>query len=442
MSDHPKRAPIAAIASGAGAAGVGIVRVSGAGTLKIAQTLLGKLPKHRFAHYAQFHEADGSAIDRGLLLYFQGPNSFTGEDVLELHAHGSPIVLGILLRRCLALGASAARAGEFSERAYLNGKLDLTQAEAIADLISAQSERAARAALRSLDGEFSKRVRAVLFELTALRTYIEALIDFPDEEIDFSHTREIDARSQRLQKQLATLLFETRQGQRLTDGLYVVIAGPPNAGKSSLMNSLAGSDRAIVTPVPGTTRDVLREALLIDGVPVTLVDTAGLRDSPDVIEAEGIRRAKVEFERADLALLLIGVDQAPDFDALAQSIPAGIPLLKIRSKVDLPCSTPVSVDLEISCSTEIGLTALKSRILANTELSDGSGGSFSARSRHTDALVRVQQQVKLAMEQRELGLELSAEELRLAQRALSEITGDFSTEDLLGQIFSTFCIGK
>lgn len=442
MSAHPKRAPIAAIASAAGAAGVGIVRVSGAGTQQIAASLLGKPPKHRYAHYAQFHEADGSTIDRGLLLYFQGPNSFTGEDVLELHAHGSPIVLGMLLRRCLALGASAARAGEFSERAYLNGKLDLTQAEAIADLISAQSERAARAALRSLDGEFSKRVRAVLFELTALRTYIEALIDFPDEEIDFSHTREIDARTQRLQKQLSTLLLETRQGQRLTDGLYVVIAGPPNAGKSSLMNALAGNDRAIVTPVPGTTRDVLRESLLIEGVPVTLVDTAGLRDSPDVVEAEGIRRAKVEFERADLALLLIGADQAPDFDALAQSIPAGIPLLKIRSKTDLPNRTPVSVDLEISCSTGIGLSELKARILANTELSDGSGGSFSARARHTDALVRVQQQLEHAMAQREFGLELSAEELRLAQRALSEITGDFSNEDLLGQIFSTFCIGK
>jgi len=436
------RAPIAAIASGAGAAGVGIVRVSGAGTAQIAQTLLGKPPVNRFAHYAQFHDADGTVIDRGLLLYFHGPHSFTGEDVLELHAHGSPIVLSMLLRRCLALGATAARAGEFSERAYLNGKLDLTQAEAIADLISAQSERAARAALRSLDGEFSRRVRAVLFELTALRTYIEALIDFPDEEIDFSHSREIDARQQRLQQLLDALLLEARQGQRLNDGLYVVIAGPPNAGKSSLMNALAGSDRAIVTPVPGTTRDVLRESLLIDGVPVTLVDTAGLRDSPDVVEAEGIRRAKVEFERADLALLLIGTDQAPDFAALAQSISPGIPLLKIRSKSDLPCKTPVPVDLSISCSTGNGLTDLKARILANTELGDGSAGSFSARARHTEALLTVQRQVQYAMAQREFGLELSAEELRLAQRALSEITGDFSTEDLLGQIFSTFCIGK
>lgn len=442
MSAHPKRAPIAAIATGAGAAGVGIVRVSGAGTQQIARTLLGKPAKHRFAHYAQFHDDDGVTIDSGLLIYFRGPHSFTGEDVLELHAHGSPVVLSMLLRRCLALGATAARAGEFSERAFLNGKLDLTQAEAISDLISAQSERAARAALRSLDGEFSRRVRAVLFELIALRTYIEALIDFPDEEIDFSHTREIDARHQRLQQLLFSLLLAARQGQRLSDGLYVVIAGPPNAGKSSLMNALAGSDRAIVTPVPGTTRDVLRESLLIDGVPVTLVDTAGLRDSPDVVEAEGIRRAKVEFERADLALLLIGADQIPDFTALEQSIAAGIPVLKIRSKSDLPCNTPASVDLEISCSTGLGLAQLKTRILANAELSDGSAGSFSARARHTDALVLVQQHVEQAMAQREFGLELSAEELRLAQRVLSEITGDFSTEDLLGQIFSTFCIGK
>ncbi len=442
MSAMIKRVPIAAIASAAGAAGVGNIRVSGAGTQKIAQILLGKTPKPRFAHYAQFLDASGAAIDNGILLYFQGPNSFTGEDVLELHAHGSPIVLNMLLRRCMELGAIAARAGEFSERAYLNGKLDLTQAEAIADLISAQSERAARAALRSLEGEFSRRVNAVLLELIQLRTYIEALIDFPDEEIDFSHTSEIDARHLRLQQQLTVLLREARQGQRLRDGLYVVIAGPPNAGKSSLMNALAGSDRAIVTPIPGTTRDVLRESLLIEGVPVTLVDTAGLRDSPDVIESEGIRRAKLEFERADLALLLIGADQTPDFDALAKEITLGVPMLKVRSKSDLPCLASAPVDLQISSATGIGMDALKARILAGANLGDGSSGSFSARERHTQALVAVAQLVEQAMAQREFGLELSAEELRLAQRALSEITGDFSTEDLLGQIFSTFCIGK
>ncbi len=446
---------IAAIATAAGAGGVGIIRISGPQALAIAAAFFNKPLRHRYAHFAKFCDADGVELDHGLLLYFPAPNSFTGEDVVELQAHGSPVALSMLLRRCLQLGARPARAGEFTERAFLNQKLDLAQAEAVADLITAQSEAAATAAIRSLEGEFSRHVERVLLELTELRTYVEALIDFPDEDISFSHDRQIIARTARLNNLLENLLIRAKRGQRLRDGLYVVIIGPPNAGKSSLLNALAQSDRAIVTAIAGTTRDVLREQITLNGVPVTLVDTAGLRISPDVIEAEGIRRARLEIARADLAILLLGADQ-PDFSFadLQQSLPDSLKRICVINKADLSGAPlaqelPTSVtdaQLLISTLTASGLPELCHKILAITgsdSANEGSTGTFSARARHVQVLEMVQSQ--LATAQAWLAAEhgeLAAEDLRLAQMTLSEITGAFSADDLLGKIFSSFCIGK
>ena len=448
---------IAAIATASGAGGVGIIRISGPEARIIATAFFTKPLRHRYAHFAKFCDADGVEIDHGLILYFQAPNSFTGEDVVELQAHGSPVALAMLLRRCFQLGARHARAGEFTERAFLNHKLDLAQAEAVADLIAAQSEAAATAAVRSLEGEFSRRVEGVLSELTDLRTYVEALIDFPDEDIRFSEDQQIAARSSRLSTLLENLLTQAKRGQRLRDGLYVVIIGPPNAGKSSLLNALAQSDRAIVTAIAGTTRDVLREQITLNGVPVTLVDTAGLRISPDVIEAEGIRRAHLEIQRADLAIVLLGADQTEfDFVQLQASLPASLKRICVLSKADLFVVSPDRRDLEltnlvsdkllISTRTGSGLSELCNKILAMTgsdAVNEGSGGSFSARVRHVQALETVQQ--ALVNAQNWLAAEhgdLAAEELRLAQLSLSEITGAFSADDLLGKIFSSFCIGK
>ena len=438
---------IVAIATAAGPGGVGIIRISGPQARTIATAFFTKPLRNRYAHFAAFRDADGVEIDHGLLLYFQAPNSFTGEDVVELQAHGSPIALAMLLRRCFQLGARHARAGEFTERAFLNQKLDLAQAEAVADLISAQSEAAATAAVRSLEGEFSHQVEQILVELIELRTYVEALIDFPDEDISFSHDRQIIARNSRLNTSLENLLSQAKRGQRLRDGLYVVLIGPPNAGKSSLLNALAQSDRAIVTAIAGTTRDVLREQITLNGVPVTLVDTAGLRTSPDVIEAEGIRRAKAEIARADLAIVLLGADQAEfDFTELQANLPVGLKRICVLNKADL--SPPAQTDdiSLISTLTGGGLTELCTRILAvtGTDLAnEGATGTFSARLRHVKALEQVQQ--ALANAQNWLAAEhgdLVAEELRLAQISLSEITGAFSADDLLGNIFSSFCIGK
>lgn len=438
---------IAAIATAAGPGGVGIIRISGPNAGVIAAAFFNKPPRHRYAHFAEFRDADGIEIDHGLLLYFQAPNSFTGEDVVELQAHGSPVALAMLLRRCFQLGARPARAGEFTERAFLNQKLDLAQAEAVADLISAQSEAAATAAVRSLEGEFSRQVEQVLVELTELRTYIEALIDFPDEDISFSHDRQITARNLRLAVLLANLTNSAKHGQRLRDGLYVVIIGPPNAGKSSLLNALAQNDRAIVTAIAGTTRDVLREQITLNGVPVTLVDTAGLRTSPDVIEAEGIRRAKAEIARADLAIVLLGADQTEfNFTELQATLAEPLKRICVLNKADLSPPAQTHDVLLISTLTGSGLAELCAKILATTgsDLANGgTTGTFSARARHVQALERVQQH--LATAQNWLAAdhgELAAEELRLAQMTLSEITGAFSADDLLGKIFSSFCIGK
>jgi tRNA modification GTPase len=442
---------IAAVATAAGPGGVGVVRISGPRSKAIAAQFLGKTPALRHAHFSAFRDADGQVIDHGLLIFFAGPHSFTGEDVLELQGHGSPMALALLLKRCLELGAAPARAGEFSERAFLNGKMDLAQAEAVADLIGAQSSAAAMAAVRSLEGAFSHRVNSLLRELVELRKYVEALIDFPDEEIDFSHYQQIDQRNQQLQLQLATLLEGARAGQRLRDGLYVVILGPPNAGKSSLLNAMAQTDSAIVTPIAGTTRDVLREQIEIAGVPVTLVDTAGLRDSTNIVEAEGIRRAHAQVHRADVLLLLLGADQAQNFASLRASLPAEIntPILCVRNKSDLPPASDASTDapavIRISSKTGAGLDALKTALLEAGKVfqQGGTEGGFSARLRHVHALEQVQSHlyqsaICLANKQSEL----AAEDLRLAQNALSGITGAFTADDLLGQIFSSFCIGK
>ena len=437
---------IAAIATAAGQGGVGVVRISGPLAQSIAKAFHRAAIRPRYAHFARFRDDQRREIDHGLLLYFPGPHSFTGEDVVELQAHGSPFALAALLKRCYQLGARPARPGEFTERAFLNQKLDLTQAEAVADLIAAQSESAALAAVRSLDGVFSRRVQRVLQLLIELRTYIEALIDFPDEEIDFSHDRELTERSHRLDQELTQLLSEANTGQRLRDGLYVVILGPPNAGKSSLLNAFAQAERAIVTDIAGTTRDVLREQITLAGVPITLVDTAGLRESPDRIEAEGIRRAQAEVARADLALLLLGADQTePSFAELQAALPSTLKRLCVRNKSDLCApNSPVEPNvLSISTRTGLGLPELGEAILSSAGLAGQHEGSFSARARHVQALASVLEHVQQAQNWLVHGqAELSAEELRLAQRVLSKITGEFSADDLLGQIFSAFCIGK
>ncbi len=439
------RDTIAAIATAAGAAGVGIVRLSGPACAAIARDLLGREPRPRHAHYARFRDGDGSLIDDGLLLYFPGPSSYTGEDVLELQAHGSPVLLARLLRRCLALGARPARAGEFTERAFLAGKLDLAQAEAVADLISAGSEAAARAARRSLDGEFSRRVHEVVESLTALRTWLEAALDFPEEEIDFLAAPELHARLRDVVAGLAALRGDAGRGKRLVDGLHVVICGAPNAGKSSLLNALAGEERAIVTDIAGTTRDLLREQVRIDGIELTLVDTAGLREAPDPVEAEGIRRARAELQRADLVLAVLD-DAAP---VVPPGLPAGVPVLWLHNKADLS-GAPVHAEarddgrhLWLSARTGAGLEALRAELRAAAGLGEGSEGAFSARARHLEALDRAAAALDVAAAQLGVGQgELAAEELRAAQQALGAITGEVDADMLLGRIFSSFCIGK
>jgi tRNA modification GTPase len=417
----------------------------------IAESLLGKLPRPRFATFTDFIDATGRPIDRGLALFFAAPHSFTGEDVLELHGHGGPVVIDMVLGRALELGARQAGPGEFSERAFLNGKLDLAQAEAVADLIEAGSESAARSALRSLEGEFSRRVHALVEAFTRLRMVVEAAIDFPEEEIDFLADARVLHELDVLEADIALLLASTQQGVLLHDGMTVVLAGPPNAGKSSLLNALAQSETAIVSHIPGTTRDVLRERIHIDGMPLHIVDTAGLRESHDEIESEGIRRAREQMERADRILLVL--DDAVDAGAPAEVmdlLPPRLPRTVIRNKIDLTGrdagieNISGVVEIALSARTGAGLDGLRQHLKACMGFQTAGEGAYIARRRHLDAIRRARDflvQGRTQLKHSRAG-ELLAEDLRLAQQALSEITGEFTSDDLLGRIFSSFCIGK
>jgi len=450
---------IAAIATAAGAGGVGIVRISGPRSLEIARTLTGKKPQPRKVHFSTFRDADGEVIDRGLALYFVAPNSYTGEHVVELQAHGSPVVLDLILRRAIALGARMARPGEFSERAYLNGKLDLAQAEAVADLIASGSESAARAAMRSLEGDFSRAVQTLFEALVRLRAWLEAALDFPEEDFtveeqDFLSAPQLTEQLAALQAGTADLLEAARRGVVLRDGLHVVIVGRPNAGKSSLLNALAQSERAIVTPIAGTTRDVLRESVHLDGIGLTLVDTAGLHESDDVVEVEGIRRARAELARADVAVLVTDDEHAFADHELLRECSASATRVIVHNKIDLNAGSPIRSDaidhatkevrIHLSAKTGAGLDLLRVELARLGGRSEESHGAFSARRRHVEALERVADHLQSADAHLRFARagELAAEELRRAQQALGEITGEYSSDDLLGAIFSTFCIGK
>ena len=450
---HPGRADrdsIAAIATAAGAGGVGIVRVSGPAARPIGEAICARALTPRLATHARFRDGDGEVIDDGIALFFAAPASYTGEDVLELQAHGSPVLLAALLRRCIELGARQARPGEFTERAFLEGKLDLAQAEAVADLVAAGSQAAARAARRSLDGEFSRRVDAVLAQLTELRVYVEAALDFPDEQIDFLAAPELTRRLHDTRAALEALLASARQGLRLREGLHVLILGAPNVGKSSLLNALAAEDRAIVSDIAGTTRDLLRESLDLDGVALTLVDSAGLRESPDAIEAEGMRRARAELQRADLVLAIGDAQSPPRLDeALRAQLPEGARVLWIHNKID-QSGAAATVEtredgehLHLSARTGAGLDGLRSRLRTEAGGEALAEGGFSARARHVDALERT----RVALDTASTALvdgqaELAAEDLRQAQLALGEVTGVLDADMLLGRIFAGFCIGK
>ncbi len=442
---------IVAIATPPGRGGVGIVRVSGPVVTAIAQGLLGQVPPPRYATLANFGDAAGEVIDKGIALFFPAPHSFTGEDVLELQGHGGPVVMDLLFQRVLELGARAARPGEFSERAFLNDKLDLVQAEAIADLIDADTSAAARSATRSLQGEFSHRINALVDELVRLRMYVEAAIDFPEEEIDFLSDGKVSTDLQTLLDQLKAVEDSARIGRLLRDGMQVVIAGRPNAGKSSLLNALAGREAAIVTDIPGTTRDLIREQIQIDGMPLHLIDTAGLREGSDRVEQEGIRRARSQISQADRILWVFDDQADPQHEALdRKSLPTGIPLTLIRNKIDITATpaglreTPEGVEIALSLRTGEGLELLRSHLKESVGYTDAQEGEFSARRRHLDALQRAREYLERGcyVFQKTGGGELLAEDLRQAQNALGEITGEITSDDLLGRIFASFCIGK
>jgi tRNA modification GTPase len=448
---HPDT--IVAAATPPGRGGVGVVRVSGPKTPQIAATLVGDLPPARHATLARFLDAAGDPIDIGIALFFPAPQSYTGEHVLELQGHGGPVILETLVARCMELGARRARPGEFTERAFHNDKIDLAQAEAVADLIDAGSREAARAAMRSLQGEFSNMVQGLTDALIDLRTYVEAAIDFPEEEVDFLADNELADRLTTVRSHFDAVSAAAGQGRLLRDGLNVVLAGRPNSGKSSLLNRLAGYEAAIVTAVPGTTRDVLRERIDIDGLPLHVLDTAGLRDSDDAVEREGVRRAAAEISRADLVLFVIDTSDDPLGTAYHEErarLPADLPVALVFNKTDLGSGLPVDDTvsgpprIHVSALTGKGLDRLRAHLKASVSFQSPGNGSISARRRHIEALARARNCVETAaseLSQRRAG-ELIAEELRQAQSALEEITGTFTADDLLGRIFGSFCIGK
>lgn len=457
ISHHLMHAPdtIAAIATPAGCGGIGIIRLSGPKAAAITTLLVGHLPKPRMASYQTFVDEQGLTLDQGFVLYFPAPHSFTGEDVVELQGHGSPAVLSMILRRLLQLGARLARPGEFSERAFLNNRLDLTQAEAIADLIHASSEQAAKAAMRSLQGEFSRQVADISTSLIQLRTYIEAAIDFSEEAIDFLSERRLQDSLIELLKTVQTLKAHAHQGQLLREGIHLVIAGPPNAGKSSLLNVLSAQDVAIVTPIPGTTRDVLHADIHLDGLPVHLIDTAGLRMTEDIVEQAGIQRAWSAIHQADRILWVVDSTQTPSDDGsqaaldILHQAKIEVPLTVLRNKVDLS-HEPVGLQqvgaldvIRLSATTGSGIPVLRDYLKQQLGYHVTSIG-FSARQRHVSALVQVEQELAAGLQhwQMHQALEILTEHLTIAHRHLGEITGIFTTEDLLSNIFSSFCIGK
>jgi tRNA modification GTPase len=438
-SDDLTRDTIAAIATPAGRGGIGIVRVSGPGVPRVAAAVLGKLPQPRLASFGPFRDRQGETVDQGLALYFPAPHSYTGEAVLELQGHGGPVVMQALLSACVDAGARIAEPGEFTRRAFLEGKLDLAQAEAVADLIDAASREAARSALRSLSGEFSAAIGALQARLVELRAVTEAMLDFPEEEVDALHREDAAARLAQARQSLGEVLAKSRRGSLLRGGIHVVLAGRPNVGKSSLLNRLAGEERAIVTPIPGTTRDALREPILIEGVPVVVVDTAGLRESRDEIERLGMQRTRQELDRADLVIAVFEANRGRD---ALQDLPAAPARIDVYNKIDLaPGFAPPADALGVSAKTGAGLEALRQRILVEAGWSTGAEPVFLARERHLRALDRASAHLAAAAGET-ARWEFFAEELRLAHVALGSITGEFSADDLLGEIFKRFCIGK
>lgn len=440
---------IAAIATASGSGGIGVVRVSGPAVVQIAGAILGVCPKPRYAAYLPFLDADGLTLDQGIAIYYAAPNSYTGEDVLELQAHGGQALLQILLMRCLSLGARQAEPGEFTRRAYLNEKMDLAQAEAVADVINAATSEAARSAMRSLSGEFSNRINVLLQRLIELRMFVEACLDFPEEEIDFISQGNVKKKIEDVQAELQKIYNEAKQGNLLREGLTVVLVGQPNVGKSSLINQLAADDIAIVTSIAGTTRDTIKSAIQINGIPLHVVDTAGLRETEDEIEQFGIARTWRALESANIALLL--VDAAHGITEVEKSIlerlPSDLPKIWVHNKIDLAKKSPFVEDLDgeahihLSAKTGDGVNLLRETLLKIVGWQSTSEGVFMARTRHLDAIKQVEQFLQSAMAAIEQS-EIVAENLRMAQDALSSVTGEFTPDDLLGEIFSKFCIGK
>ncbi len=458
MTTSPQNPTIAAIATAAGRGGVGIVRLSGSGLLPLAQQLTGgKTPQPRLAMYTDFAASDGQAIDSGLLLYFPAPASFTGEDVVELHGHGGPVVMQMLLARCLELGARLAEPGEFTKRAFWNNKIDLTQAESVADLIDASSSAAARMALRSLKGAFSRQVHELADALVDLRMLVEATLDFPEEDIDFLEAADAQGRLKKLQERVQDILASAEQGTILREGMNVVLIGAPNVGKSSLLNALAGDEVAIVTDIAGTTRDTVREQIILDSVPVHIIDTAGLRETEDIVEKIGIERSHKAVKDADVALIMIDPQEGLNKKTrdILHTLPEKLKKIEVHNKIDLYGQSATRSDtqhsdsgaqtiISLSAKTGEGLPLLKQALLQAVGWQGEEEGLFLARSRHLNALKEIRHELELAAACLYNGgqVELLAEHLRLAQYACNAITGEFTADDLLGVIFSRFCIGK